>query len=62
MATSALIPPHIRQALQSDADETVAAAARGYGQASAGGAAVRVPRVGHRRSGSGPGRPGGTAR
>jgi hypothetical protein len=62
MATSAVTPPHIRQALESDADETVAAAARGFRQASAGAGAVRAPRVGHRRFVTGPGLPGGVAR
>ncbi|WP_121159567.1 hypothetical protein [Micromonospora pisi] len=54
MATSDLIPPHIRQALERDADESVAAAARDYGRTSTAAPTVRTPRVGHRRSGTGP--------
>jgi hypothetical protein len=62
VATSAFTPAHIRQALESDADETVAAAAREFRQAPASAAAVRAPRIGYRRSVTGPGRPGSTAR
>ncbi|MCM0673446.1 hypothetical protein NCC78_01730 [Micromonospora phytophila] len=62
MATSELIPPHIREALGRDPDETVAAAARDFRPGSGKSPVVRAPRVGHRRSGTGPGRPGGAAR
>jgi hypothetical protein len=59
MATSDVIPPHIRQALERDPDETVAAAAREFRPTSGKSPVVRAPRVGHRRSGTGPGRRGG---
>ncbi|MFC6018239.1 hypothetical protein ACFP2T_18770 [Plantactinospora solaniradicis] len=62
MATSEVVPPHIRQALRDDPDDTVAAAARDFRPASGGSPVVRAPRVGHRRSGTRPGRPGGPAR
>ena len=44
MATSAVTPPHIRQALENDADEAVAEDARQYR-----GAPATAPRAGHRR-------------
>ncbi|GIG92318.1 hypothetical protein [Plantactinospora endophytica] len=61
MATSDVVPPQVRQSLQDDPDDTVAATARDFRPAS-GTSAVRAPRVGIRRSGTGPGRPGGAAR
>jgi hypothetical protein len=45
LATSPFTPKHIREALQNDADETVAVAARGPG-----GAPAATPRAGHRRT------------
>ncbi|MBE1489378.1 hypothetical protein [Plantactinospora soyae] len=62
MATSDLVPPHIRQALGRDSDETVADAARDYRPASGNSPVVRAPRVGHRRSATSQGRPGRAAR
>jgi hypothetical protein len=62
LATSALTPSHIRQALEGDADETVAAAARGYRPAPGRAASERPPRPGRRRFVTGRGRPGGTSR
>lgn len=59
MATSDLVPPHIRRAMEDDPDESVASAARDYRRTPTGSPVVRAPRVGHRRSGTGPGRPGG---
>ncbi|WP_329109112.1 hypothetical protein OG792_10475 [Micromonospora sp. NBC_01699] len=49
MATSTLVPPHIRQALEDDPDESVAAAARDFGRTPRKTATVRTPRVGARR-------------
>ncbi|MFY1701890.1 hypothetical protein ACN28G_09165 [Micromonospora sp. WMMA1923] len=54
MATSEVVPPHIRQALRDDPDELVAAAARDVRPASGGSPVVRPPRVGHRRADTGP--------
>ncbi|MBM0255874.1 DUF2336 domain-containing protein [Micromonospora sp. 4G55] len=62
MATSEVIPSHIRQALGRDPDDMVAGAARDFRPASGNAPVIRAPRVGHRRSGTGPGRPGGAAR
>ncbi|SCF28258.1 Leucine rich repeat variant [Micromonospora purpureochromogenes] len=62
MATSEVIPPHIRRALGGDPDDMVAGAARDFRPASGNSPVIRAPRVGHRRSGSGPGRLGGAAR
>jgi hypothetical protein len=52
MATSAVIPPHIRQALEDDEDETVADDARRYGQSlpTASPASAPTPRTGHRQT------------
>jgi len=61
-ATSELVPPHIREALGNDPDDTVARAAREFRPNAGSSPVVRAPRVGHRRSGTGPGRPGGTGR
>jgi hypothetical protein len=49
MATSAVTPPHIRQALENDADETVVAGARGFRPEPAGAVPVRAPGAGGRR-------------
>nr|WP_161556613.1 hypothetical protein [Micromonospora acroterricola] len=62
LAKSEVVPPHIRQALERDPDETVASAAREFRPGAGASPVIRAPRVGHRRSGTGPGRPGGTAR
>lgn len=62
MATSEVIPPHIRQALAQDPDEMVASAARDFRPGSGSSPVVRAPRIGHRPSAAGAGRPGGTAR
>lgn len=56
MATSTLVPPHIRQALGRDPDEMVAGAARDFRPASGNSPVVRPPRAGHRGTGAGPGR------
>ncbi len=56
LATSTLTPPHIRRALESDADETVAAEARGFRQGSPTAAAARAQRPGRRRFVTGRGR------
>ena len=61
MATSAVIPQHIRRALENDADETVAAAARQYRPAPAGAVPATAPRAGGRRLVAGRAFPG-TAR
>jgi hypothetical protein len=57
MATSAVIPPHIREALENDADDTVAEDARRYRPAPAAGKPApaagkpaTAPRAGHRRA------------
>jgi hypothetical protein len=51
MATSAVIPHHVRQALENDSDETVAQDARRYREARAAAApAAAAPRSGHRRA------------
>lgn len=62
MATSEVVPPHIRWALGADSDDMVDSAAREFRPASGSSSVVRAPRVGHRRSGTGPGRSGGAAR
>jgi hypothetical protein len=49
MATSAVIPQHIRQALRNDADESVAEDARRYQESQPAGEPGKAPRVGHRR-------------
>ncbi|MBX7266571.1 hypothetical protein KIF24_11335 [Micromonospora sp. Llam7] len=59
MAKSEVVPPHIRQALGRDPDEMVAAAARDFRPGAGNSSVVRAPRVGHRASGTGRGRPGG---
>ena len=51
MATSELVPPHIRQALARDPDEMVASAARDFRPGSGSNPVVRAPRVGHRPAG-----------
>lgn len=62
MATSEVVPPHIRQQLTRDPDEMVASAARDYRPGAGNASAVRAPRIAHRPS-AGAGRPGrGTAR
>ncbi|WP_406079398.1 hypothetical protein [Micromonospora sp. NBC_00858] len=62
MAKSEVIPAHIRYALERDPDDTVASAARDFRPGSGNSSVVRAPRVGHRPSGTAPGRPGGAAR
>ncbi|MEV6811715.1 hypothetical protein [Micromonospora sp. NPDC051296] len=62
MATSEVIPPHIRQALARDPDEMVAGAARDFRPGAGRSSVVRAPRVGQRASGTGRGRPGGARR
>ncbi|MBF9133199.1 hypothetical protein I0C86_30180 [Plantactinospora sp. S1510] len=62
MATSDVVPPRIRRVLEHDPDDAVAAAARDFHSASGKSPVVRTPRVGHRRSGTSPGRPGGARR
>lgn len=62
LATSEVAPPAVRRALESDPDETVAAAARDFRSASGGSSVVRPPRVSPRRSGAAPGRPGRATR
>ncbi|MCO1594436.1 DUF2336 domain-containing protein [Micromonospora sp. RHAY321] len=62
MAKSEVVPAHIRRALERDPDDMVASAARDFRPGSGSSPVVRAPRVGHRRPGSGPGRPGGAAR
>ena len=59
LAASELTPPHIRQLLARDPDDLVAGAARGARPAAGSTPVVRAPRLGNRRSGTGPGRPGG---
>ena len=56
LATSTLTPPHIRRALESDSDETVATDAQGFNQRPSARAAARPPRPGHRRFVTGKGR------
>ncbi|MFC4110493.1 hypothetical protein ACFOX0_31810 [Micromonospora zhanjiangensis] len=62
MATSEVVPPHIRQALGGDPDEMVAGAARDFRPGSGNSSVVRAPRVDQRASGTGRGRPGGARR
>ncbi|RLP93955.1 hypothetical protein EAD98_17340 [Micromonospora sp. CV4] len=62
MAKSEIIPSRIREALGRDPDDTVASAARSFRPGAGNSSVVRAPRVGHRRSGTGPGRPGGATR
>ncbi|MFC4017107.1 hypothetical protein ACFOW4_04005 [Micromonospora sp. GCM10011542] len=62
MATSEVVPPHIRQALTRDPDEMVASAARDFRPGAATSPVIRAPRIGHRPSGTGRGRPSGAAR
>ena len=62
MATSEVVPPHIRQVLGRDPDERVAGAARDFRPGSGSSSVVRTPRVGQRASGTGRGRPGGAQR
>ncbi|GAB3938795.1 hypothetical protein GCM10027614_19580 [Micromonospora vulcania] len=62
MAKSEVVPPHVRQALVRDPDETVAGAARDFRPGSGHAPVIRAPRVGHRRSGPGSGRRGGAER
>ncbi|MER7166340.1 hypothetical protein ABT336_09775 [Micromonospora sp. NPDC000207] len=50
VATSELVPPHIREALVGDPDEMVAGAARDFRPGTAGTPVVRAPRLGHRTS------------
>jgi hypothetical protein len=50
MATSAVIPQHIRQALENDSDETVAEDARRHRGSRAASAPAPAPRGGHRRA------------
>jgi hypothetical protein len=49
MATSAVTPQHVRQALEDDADETVAEDARRYRGPHVTGRPATAPRAGHRR-------------
>ncbi|MEO3769182.1 hypothetical protein [Micromonospora sp. B9E7] len=62
MATSEVVPPHIREALTRDPDEMVAAAARDFRPGAGTASAVRAPRIAHRPSAAGPGRRGNTGR
>ncbi|TDB81810.1 hypothetical protein [Micromonospora sp. KC721] len=62
MATSEVVPPHIRHLLGRDPDEMVASAARDFRPGSGSAPVVRAPRIGHRASGTGRGRPGGARR
>jgi len=62
MATSEIVPPHIRKALERDPDEMVASAARDFRPASGTASAVRAPRIAHRPSGGGTAQAGGAAR
>ncbi|MET8043438.1 hypothetical protein ABZU25_21560 [Micromonospora sp. NPDC005215] len=62
MATSEIVPAHIRQALASDPDEMVASAARDFRPGSGTSSAVRAPRIAHRPTGAGAGRPGRATR
>lgn len=62
MARSELVPPHVREALGRDPDELVAGAAREFRPGAGNPSVVRAPRVGHRASGAGRGRPGGSRR
>ncbi|MEV8510674.1 hypothetical protein AB0368_38420 [Actinoplanes sp. NPDC051475] len=50
MATSAVTPPHIRQALENDADETVAEDARRYRGSQVADEPATAPRAAHRRA------------
>lgn len=58
VATSEVVPPHLRQVLADDPDEMVAGAAREFRPGSGASPVVRAPRVGHRAAGAGRGRPG----
>ncbi|MFG1760852.1 hypothetical protein [Micromonospora echinofusca] len=58
MATSELVPPHIRQALGRDPDEMVAGAARDFRSGAGSATVVRAPRIGHRAPGTDRDRPG----
>ncbi|MFK3984098.1 hypothetical protein ACI2K4_27475 [Micromonospora sp. NPDC050397] len=62
VATSDLVPPHIRRIMEDDPDETVANAAREHHRAPAASAVVRPPRIGQRRPATGRDRPGGNPR
>ncbi|MFV2103591.1 hypothetical protein [Micromonospora sp. LOL_024] len=62
VARSEVVPPHIRQALCDDPDEMVAGAARDFRPGAGSASVVRAPRVGHRASGTRPGRPGDARR
>ena len=62
LATSEVVPAHIREALGRDPDEMVASAARDFRPASARPSAVRAPRIGHRPAATGTGRSGEAAR
>ncbi|MEH1166876.1 hypothetical protein V6V47_15970 [Micromonospora sp. CPCC 205539] len=56
MAKSEVVPARIRQALERDSEEMVADAARTFRPGSGHSSVIKAPRVGHRRTGSGPGR------
>ncbi|MEU7800282.1 hypothetical protein AB0J14_38125 [Micromonospora arborensis] len=56
MATSEVVPSHIRQMLTRDSDEMVASAARDFRPGSGTSSAVRAPRIAHRPSATGAGR------
>ncbi|MEV4771186.1 hypothetical protein [Micromonospora humida] len=62
VATSELVPAHLRQALTDDPEELVADAARQFRPGAATSPVVRAPRVGHRTAGSGRGRAGDAPR
>ncbi len=62
VATSELVPPHIRQALRDDPDEMVADAARATRPGRGSSPVVQAPRVGHRAAGGDRRRPGGARR
>lgn len=62
VATSELVPPHIRQALRDDPDELVADAARSGRPGRASSPVVQAPRVGQRTARAGRGRPGDARR
>ncbi|MET7668948.1 hypothetical protein [Micromonospora luteifusca] len=61
MATSEVVPSHIRQTLTRDSDEMVASAARDFRPGSGTSSAVRAPRIAHRPSAAGAGRRGGAS-
>ncbi|MFI5925812.1 hypothetical protein ACIA3K_07465 [Micromonospora sp. NPDC051543] len=61
MATSELIPSHVRQALENDPDEMVAAAARDHRPGAGSSPVVRAPRIGSRRPDGGSRRQGRAA-